>query len=52
MSETIDSLYEELGYLCEVRGELDSTSNAATEARIAEVEKEIRELESLGSRWG
>ena len=48
----LNELYEELIYLCEVRGELDADSNAKTEARIQELNKEIKELETLGSRWG
>ena len=48
----LDELYEELIYLCEVRGELDSDSNAKTEARIKEINFEIKQLENLGSRWG
>jgi hypothetical protein len=52
MADTLDALYEELVYLCEVRGELDDESNARTEARIAAIEKEIKEVELCGSRWG
>jgi hypothetical protein len=52
MSDTLDALYEESIYLCEVRGELDPESNARIEARLAEIRKEIKELESLSSRWG
>ncbi len=52
MSDTLDSLYEELVYLSEVHGELSEEDNALTEKRIAEIQKEIRELECLGSRWG
>lgn len=48
----LNELYEELVLLCEVRGELDADSNAKTEARIQELNKEIKELETLGSRWG
>lgn len=48
----LNELYEELVLLCEVRGELDADSNAKTEARIQELNKEIQELETLGSRWG
>ncbi len=52
MNDTIDNLYEELVYLCEVRGELDPESNAQIEARIAAINAEIKELKSLSSRWG
>jgi len=44
MNDTIDNLYEELVYLCEVRGELDPESNAQIEARIAAINAEIKEL--------
>lgn len=52
MSDTLDSLYEELIYLCEVAGQLDDESNARTDERRKEIKKEIKELESIGSRWG
>lgn len=52
MTDTLDDLYEELTYYMEVRGELDDAGNAQTEARIAELSKEIKEVQSLGSRWG
>jgi len=66
MTDTIDKLYEELDSLygdsvnlCEVRGELDPESNAQIEARIAAINTriatinaELKELKSLGSRWG
>lgn len=41
-----NELIEELILLCEVRGELDDESNARTERKIAELEKQIRELEN------
>ena len=47
----LNELYEELIYLCEVRGELDPDTNVMTEARIAELNTEIKAIESLGSRW-
>ena len=52
MNDTIDNLYEELVYLCEVRGELDPDSNQKIEERITAINAEIRELKSLSSRWG
>ena len=41
----IESLYEELIMLCEVRGELDSESNDAIESKIAVLQRQILELE-------
>ena len=52
MTDTIDNLYEELVYLCEVRGELDPESNAQIEARITAINAEIKELKNISSRWG
>jgi len=52
MEDTIDNLYEELVYLCEVRGELDPESNAKIETRIAEINSELKELKKISSRWG
>ena len=52
MTDTINNLYEEMIYLCEVRGELDPESNAKIEARIAAINAEIKELENISSRWG
>lgn len=52
MTDTIDNLYEEMIYLCEVRGELDPESNAKIEARIQAINAEIKELENISSRWG
>ena len=43
----IDSLYEQLIMLCEVRGELDPESNEAIESKIASLQKQINELESV-----
>jgi len=43
----IDSLYEELITLCEVRGELGPESNAVVESKIASLQKQINELESV-----
>ena len=41
----IDSLYEELIALCEVRGEFDSEINLVIEKRIANIQAQINELE-------
>jgi hypothetical protein len=43
MTDTLDDLYEELEYLCEVDPEAH---------RISEIESEIKELRGIGSRWG
>ena len=43
--DQINNLYNELIYLCEVRGELDDEANARTEAKIAEITDEIQVLE-------
>ena len=43
----IDALYEEMIMLCEIRGELDSESNAVVERKIASLQKQINELESV-----
>jgi len=42
----VDGLYNELVCLCEVRGELSPEDNAAIEQRIAEIQKQINELEN------
>ena len=42
----LDGLYNELVCLCEVRGELDDEGNAYVEAKIAEIQKQIKELEA------
>lgn len=41
----LESLYEELIMLCEVRSELDDESNKRTEVKIAEIQKQIKLLE-------
>ena len=41
----LGDLYNELKCLCEVRGELSPEDNAAIEQRIAEIQKQINELE-------
>lgn len=41
----INDLYNELIYLCEVRGELDPETNAKNEELIAQVCAELSDLE-------
>ena len=41
----LGDLYNDLICLCEVRGELSPEDNAAIEQRIAEIQKQINELE-------
>jgi hypothetical protein len=43
--DQINNLYNDLIYLCEVRGELDDESNAKTEERISDLMAEIQVLE-------
>jgi len=43
----IDALYEEMIMLCEIRGELDPESNDVVESKIASLQKQINELESV-----
>lgn len=52
MEDTLNNLYEELIYLDEIAGELDPESNAKTDARRQTLIREIKELESISSRWG
>ena len=42
----LGDLYNDLMCLCEVRGELSPEDNAAIENRIAEIQKQINELEN------
>jgi ABC-type phosphate transport system ATPase subunit len=42
----IEGLMNELICLCEIRGELDPESNAKIETKIAELNKQIKELEA------
>lgn len=46
-TQIIESLYEDMICLCEIRGELDSDGNAATERRIEEITRQLRELGEL-----
>ena len=43
----IESLYEDMIMLCEIRGELDSESNAQVEVRITALQKQIDELRTV-----
>lgn len=47
---TESDVYEELVYLCEIRGELDPESNAKTEAKIAELNKQLKEMQCLAHK--
>jgi len=42
----LGDLYNDLICLCEVRGELSPEGNARIEERIAEIQKQINELEN------
>lgn len=41
----LESLYEELIALCEIRGQLDEKMNVLIEKKIASIQTEIKELE-------
>ncbi len=43
----IESLYEDMIMLCEIRGELDPESNTQVEVRIAALQKQIDELRTV-----
>jgi len=43
--DQINNLYNDLVYLCEIRGELDPESNAKTEEKINQIVAEIQVLE-------
>jgi len=43
----IESLYEDMIMLCEIRGELDPESNAQVEVRITALQKQIDELREV-----
>jgi hypothetical protein len=44
---SINSLYEDMIMLCEIRGELDPESNAQVEVRITALQKQIDELREV-----
>lgn len=43
-TQVIEALYEDMICLCEIRGELDTEANAATERRIVEIKKALADL--------
>lgn len=45
IQDQINNVYEQMIYLCEVRGELSPEDNARTEARIRELQDELQVLE-------
>lgn len=45
LSDQINNVYEQMIYLCEVRGELDPESNARTEAKLKELQDELQVLQ-------
>jgi hypothetical protein len=55
MDESLDALYEELEYykdMEKVAAESDLATLEYIRRRIAIVQRAIKQLESLGSRWG
>lgn len=45
LSDQINNVYEQMIYLCEVRGELDPESNARTETKLKELQDELQVLQ-------
>ena len=43
--DQINNLYNDMIYLCEIRGELDPESNAKTEEKINQITAEIQVLQ-------
>jgi ABC-type phosphate transport system ATPase subunit len=43
--DQINNVYEQMIYLCEVRGELDPESNAKIEAKLKELQDELQVLQ-------
>jgi ABC-type phosphate transport system ATPase subunit len=43
--DQINNVYNEMIYLCEVRGELDPESNAKIEAKLKELQDELQVLQ-------
>ena len=43
-TQIIESLYEDMICLCEIRGELDTEGNAATERQIVDIKKKLADL--------
>jgi hypothetical protein len=42
----INDMYEQMVYLCEIRGELDPETNSRTEQKIGELQAKIAETEA------
>jgi hypothetical protein len=51
MQDAINDLMEELIYLDEIAGELDTESNAEINRRRNEIKQEISEISKLSTRW-
>jgi hypothetical protein len=45
IQDQINNIYNDMIYLCEVRGELDPESNARTEAKLKELQDELQVLQ-------
>ena len=45
IQDQINNVYEQMIYLCEVRGELDPESNAKIEAKLSELQDELQVLQ-------
>ena len=45
IQDQINNVYEQMIYLCEVRGELDSESNARIEQQIRDLQDELQVLQ-------
>ena len=45
IQDQINDVYEQMIYLCEIRGELDPESNARTEQKIRDLQDELQVLE-------
>jgi hypothetical protein len=43
--DQINNIYNEMIYLCEIRGELDPESNAKTEAKLQDLSYELQVLQ-------
>lgn len=48
MDSVLDGLYNEMMWLCEVRGELSPEDNARVEERIVALQFQIEKLEKAG----
>jgi ABC-type phosphate transport system ATPase subunit len=45
IQDQINNIYNDMIYLCEVRGELDPESNAKIEAKLKELQDELQVLQ-------